>query len=311
VAYPKVTIVGAGHVGATAAFSLLHKDLADVVLIDVVEGLAEGKALDMMHARSVDRFGPRIAGSSSYAESAGSDVVVVTAGLPRKPGMNRDDLLAANAEILRIVVPQAVSHSPDAVLLCVTNPLDVMCYLAWKESGLPDSRVLGMGGVLDSARLAYAVAEVTGVDVSSIEALAGGAHGDAMVPLPRLSTAGGTSVTELLDDDALEALVKRTVFGGAEVVSLLKTGSAFYAPAASIVAMLEAILTDSGATLPSCVRLTGQYGLEDLYVSVPAVLGRPGVVDVPELDLVDTERQALSASADSVIESLVALGLRE
>jgi malate dehydrogenase len=308
--YPKVTVVGAGQVGATAAQLLLLHDIADVVMIDVAEGLPQGKALDMMHMRSVECFGPTVTGTNDYADTAGSDVVVITAGLPRKPGMTRDDLLAANSAIVRSVIGEVVSASPEAIGVCVTNPLDVMTYLAWKESGLPHTRIFGMGGVLDSARFAYAVAEKTGAAVSDIDALAIGAHGDAMVPMPRFTTVNGTPLTELLPEADVDALVERTIFGGAEVVGLLKTGSAFYAPAASIVAMVRAILSDTRETLPSCVLLTGEYGIEDVYMSVPATLGREGVVAVPELPFNDAELDALRSSAASVAEAVDALGLR-
>jgi len=308
--YPKVTVVGAGQVGATTAELLLLHGIADVCMIDVVEGLPQGKALDLMHLRSVEKFGPRITGTNDYADTAGSDVVVVTAGLPRKPGMTRDDLLAANSEIVRSVMSQAVAASPDAVLVCVTNPLDIMTYLAWKESGLPHQRVLGMGGVLDSARFAFAVAEKTGAPITEIDALAIGAHGDAMVPMPRFTTVNGVPITQLLSAEDVEALVQRTIFGGAEVVALLKSGSAFYAPAGSIVAMVWAILDDSGATLPSCVYLSGEYGIDDVYVSVPARLGRSGVLGVAELPLSDEELDALQLSAETVAESIDGLGLR-
>ena len=235
VGYAKVTVVGAGQVGATAAQLLLLHEIADVVMIDVAEGLPQGKALDMMHMRSVERFGPTVTGTNDYADTAGSDVVVVTAGLPRKPGMTRDDLLAANRAIVESVIAQVVEASPDAIVICVTNPLDVMTYLAKNVSGLPTNRVFGMGGVLDSARFAFAIAEKTGAAITDIDALAMAAHGDAMVPMPRFSTVAGTPLTELLSAEEVEALVQRTIFGGAEVVALLKTGSAFYAPAASVV----------------------------------------------------------------------------
>jgi malate dehydrogenase len=310
VGYPKVTVVGAGQVGATAAELLLLHDLADVCMIDVAEGLPQGKALDLMHLRSVERFGPAITGTNDYADTAGSDVVVVTAGLPRKPGMTRDDLLAANSAIVRSVMPPAVAASPDAVFVCVTNPLDIMTYLAWKEAGLPHQRVLGMGGVLDSARFAFAVAEKTGAPIDEIDALAMGAHGDAMVPMPRFTTVNGVPITQLLSAADVEALVQRTVFGGAEVVALLKSGSAFYAPAGSIVAMVRAILGDTGQALPSCVYLSGEYGIDDVYVSVPARLGRSGVLGVVELPLNDEELDALQLSAETVAESVDGLGLR-
>ncbi len=308
--YPKVTVVGAGQVGATAAELMLLHGVADVVMIDVAEGMPQGKALDLMHMRSVERFGPTVVGTNDYADTAGSDIVVVTAGLPRKPGMTRDDLLAANRAIVSSVIGQAVAASPDAIILCVTNPLDVMTYLAWKESGLPHTRVFGMGGVLDSARFAFAVADKTGADISDVDALACGAHGDAMVPMPRFTTIKGTPITELLPDEDVDALVSRTTFGGAEVVALLKTGSAFYAPAASVVRMVRAILGDTGDVLPSCVRLTGEYGIDDVYMSVPARLGREGVVEVVELPFDDSELAALQGSAATVAEAIDSLGLR-
>jgi malate dehydrogenase len=310
VPYPKVTVVGAGQVGATTAFLLATKELADVVLIDVAEGLPQGKALDMMHSRSVLKFGPSVSGTNDYADTAGSDVVVITAGLPRKPGMSRDDLLAANSAIMRGVIEAAAKASPDAVFVCVTNPLDMMTYLAWKVSGLPSRRVLGMGGVLDSARFAYAIAEATGAPIGEIDALVVGAHGDGMVPLPAHSTVGGRPLTDVLPAERIDALVQRTIGGGAEVVSLLKTGSAFYAPAASVAKMVESILTDARWSLPSCVLLEGQYDIDDVYISVPAVLGRSGVVDIPQLALTAEELVLLRVSAAGVSEGVAALGLR-
>jgi len=307
VSHPKVTIVGAGQVGATAAFVLATRGVADVTLIDVAEGMPQGKALDMMHSRSVLKFSPRVSGTNDYADTAGSDVVVITAGVPRRPGMTRDELLAINAGIVGSVISQAVAVSPEAVFICVTNPLDVMTDLAWKLSGLPAERVFGMGGVLDSARFAYFMAEATGAAISEVEALVVGAHGDAMVPLPRLSTVAGRPLTDLLPAEEVAEVVRRTVFGGAEVVSLLKTGSAFYAPGVSVASMVEAVLSDSGAVLPSCVRLDGVYGITGVHMSVPAVLGREGVRAVPELPLEPNELAALRASAEAVAEQIAAL----
>jgi len=307
VSYPKVTVVGAGQVGATAAFVLATRGISDVTLIDVAEGLPQGKALDMMHSRSVLRFGPRVAGTNDYAETAGSDVVVITAGVPRKPGMTRDELLAINSGIVGSVISSAVAASPDAVYICVTNPLDVMTDRAWKLSGLPAARVFGMGGVLDSARFAYFIAEATGAAIGDVEALVVGAHGDAMVPLPRLSTVAGRPLTELLPAEEVAEVVRRTVFGGAEVVGLLKTGSAFYAPGVSVASMVEAVLGDTGAILPSCVRLEGEYGVSGVHMSVPALLGRAGVLAVPELPLTDDELSAVRASAAQIAEQIAAL----
>lgn len=308
--YPKVTVVGAGNVGATAAMLLLMHDLADVVLIDVAEGMPQGKALDMMHMRSIEQFGPSIVGTNDYADTAGSDVVVITAGVPRKPGMTRDDLLAINSKIMESVITQAAAVSPDALFICVTNPLDVMTYLARKVSGLPANRVFGMGGVLDSARFAFAVAEKTGAPIESVRAMAIGAHGDAMTPMAALTTVGGVPITETLSADEVEALVQRTIFGGAEVVALLKTGSAFYAPAASVVAMVRAILEETGEILPVCAHLDGQYGVSDMYMSVPARLGRTGVVEVVEVELSDADLARLQGSAATVGAQLDEMGLR-
>ncbi len=308
--YPKVTVVGAGNVGATAAFILATTGVADVVLVDVAEGLPQGKALDIMHARSVDRFGPNVTGANDYAATSGSDVVVITAGLPRRPGMTRDELLAINAGIVRSVVEAAVAASPDAVLVCVTNPLDAMTHLAWDLSGLPSARVLGMGGVLDSARFAYFIAAETGAAIADIDALVVGAHGDAMVPLPRLSTVAGRPLADLLPPDRIEAVVERTVFGGAEVVALLKTGSAYYAPATSVVSMVRAMLSGTPAVMPSCVLLEGQYGIKDVYMSVPALLGRGGVVGIPELALTASELESVQRSAAGIDEAYAALGAR-
>jgi malate dehydrogenase len=306
----KITVVGSGFVGQTSAMRLLEKGLGEVVLIDIIEGKPQGLALDLKEAAPVEGYEPTIVGTNDYADTAGSEVVVVTAGLARKPGMSRDDLLAANSEIVGSVVRQAVAASPEAVVICVTNPLDIMTYLAWRRSGLAPERVFGMGGLLDSARFAYAIAEATGAPIESVRALACGAHGDAMVPLPRHSTVGGRPLTELLDAGQVAALVERTVSGGAEVVALLKTGSAFYAPAASVARMVAAVLSDSGETLPSCVRLTGQYGIDDVYLSVPATLGREGVRAIPELPLDAEEASALRDSAATIAASLDALGLR-
>ncbi|MBN1192606.1 MAG: malate dehydrogenase [Coriobacteriia bacterium] len=306
---PKVTVVGAGQVGATAAFLIALKGLADIVLVDVAEGIPQGKALDMMHARSLEHFGGSITGSNDYGPTAGSDVVVVTAGLPRKPGMTREDLLAANGAIVRSVMGEVRSSSPDAVVVLVTNPLDVMAHLAWRISGFPAERVLGMGGVLDSARFAYFIADATGAPISEIEAVVIGAHGDTMVPLPRFSKVRGTPLPELLGADEVAEIVRKTVFGGAEVVALLKSGSAFYAPGASIAAMVTTILGDTGAVMPSCVLLNGEYGLSGLHLNVPASLGRRGVLSVAEWELDEQELAALHASAAGVTETLMSIDL--
>ena len=307
--YPQVTIVGAGNVGATAALFTVMHDLADVVLVDL-SGVAQGKALDLMHARSIEHFGPTVRGTNDYADTTGSDIIVITAGVARKPGMTRDDLLTINAKIMGEVVDKAVAASPDAIVLCVTNPLDVMTYLAYKRSGLPANRVLGMGGVLDSARFSYAVCEKTGAAVTDVDACAIGAHGDAMTPMACCTTVAGQPMCECMSSEDVDAVVERTIFGGAEVVSLLKTGSAFVAPAASVVQMIRALLSDEDTQLPSCVYLDGEYGIEDVYVSVPAILNRSGVVKVVELDLPSGDLERLQKSAESVKETLDELGLR-
>lgn len=306
---PKVTVVGAGQVGATAALLMALKNIADIVLVDVAEGIPQGKALDMMHARSIEHFSGTVTGSNTYDATAGSDVVVITAGLPRKPGMTREDLLAANGTIVRSVMAEVTTHSPDAVILLVTNPLDVMTHLAWRVSGFPANRVFGMGGVLDSARFAYFIAQATGANPADIDAVVIGAHGDTMVPLAGHSTVAGKPLTSLLSDDEIAEVVRRTVYGGAEVVSLLKSGSAFYAPAASIARMVSAILADSAEVMPACVLLEGQYGLSGLHLNVPAALGRAGVVGIPELALTDAELEALRASAAGVVEALASVDL--
>ncbi|MDR3053520.1 MAG: malate dehydrogenase [Coriobacteriales bacterium] len=306
--YPKVTIVGAGNVGASAGLLLLLKNLANVVLIDVAEGLARGKALDLMHMRSNEKFGPTISGTGDYADTADSDIVVVTAGVPRKPGMTREDLLDVNANIVRQVIAGAVPASPNAIFIFVTNPLDVMTNLAYKLSGLPKERLIGMGGVLDTARFAYAIAQQTGAAPGSIEALVVGAHGEAMVPLPRFSTVNGSPLTDVLDAEKIETVVRAAVQGGAAVVELLQTGSAFYAPASSIAAMVEAIVTNSDKTLSVCAKLEGEYGIDDVYMCVPARLGTSGLQQVVELDLNAKELAQLQASATTIQASVAALG---
>jgi len=301
--YPQVTIVGAGNVGATTALFTLMHNLADVVLIDVTEGLPQGKALDLMHTRCIEGFEPTVRGTNDYADTAGSDIIVITAGVARKPGMTRDDLLAINAKIMGEVVEKAVAASPEAIVLCVTNPLDIMTYLAFKKSGLSANRVLGMGGVLDSARFAYAVSDATGASPTDIDACAIGAHGDAMTPMACMTTISDTPITEMLSEAEVNRLVERTVFGGAEVVSLLKTGSAFVAPAAGVAKMIRALLNEDSTVLPSCVYLDGQYGMEDVYISVPAAINNTGVVDIPELTLgaEDLHRLQVSGVACAIV----------
>ena len=297
---PKVTIVGAGNVGATAAHIIASKNLADVVLIDVVEGMPQGKALDMMHLRSVEGFTVKVTGTNDYADTANSDVVVITAGIARKPGMTREDLLGVNSGIMESVITQAMAASPDAVFICVTNPLDVMTYLAYRKSGLPDNRLMGMGGVLDSARLSFAVCEKLGCEPEQVEAWAVGAHGEGMVCWPRFTKVDGTPITELMGEEDIAEVVQRCIKGGGEVVNFLKTGSAYYAPGASIAKMVEAIVTDSHEVLSVCAHIDGQYGIEDLYMNTPARLGKAGVEEIVEFDLNDEELAAYRVSADSV-----------
>jgi malate dehydrogenase len=308
-ARPKITVVGAGNVGATVAQYAVEKELGDVVLVDVVEGIPQGKALDLLQAGPVHRYDSRLAGSNGYDETADSDIVVITAGLARKPGMTRDDLLFKNAEIVASVVEQVVPRSPRAILILVTNPLDAMVQLAWKKSGFPPERVVGMAGVLDSARFRTFIAQELDVSVENVTAFVLGGHGDTMVPLPRYSTVAGIPITELLPPDRIEALVKRTANGGAEIVGLLKTGSAYYAPAASTVEMVEAILKDKKKILPCAAYLDGQYGVKGLYVGVPVKLGRAGVEQVIEIRLTPEEQAAFQRSAAAVRELVDTLKL--
>ena len=300
----KVTIVGAGNVGATAAHIIASKNLADVVLVDVAEGLPQGKALDMMHMRSVEKFTVSVTGTNDYEATKDSDVVVITAGIARKPGMTREDLLGVNSGIMSSVIEQATEASPNAVYICVTNPLDVMTYLAFKKSGLPANRLMGMGGVLDSSRLSFAVCEKLGCDPADVEAWALGAHGEGMVCWPRYTKVKGTPITELLSAEEIEEVTKRCTKGGAEVVSFLKTGSAYYAPGASIAKMVEAILTDSKEVMSVCSYIDGEYGLSDLYMNIPTRLGKNGVEEIVEFDLTDEEMAALHESAASVKKGL-------
>lgn len=300
----KVTIVGAGNVGATAAHIIASKNLADVVLVDVADGLPQGKALDMMHMRSVEKFTVTVTGTNDYEATKDSDVVVITAGIARKPGMTREDLLGVNSGIMSSVIEQAMAASPNAIYICVTNPLDVMTYLAYKKSGLPSQRLMGMGGVLDSSRLSFAVCEKLGCMPEDVTAWALGAHGEGMVCWPRYTTVKGTPITELLSAEEIEEVTKRCTKGGAEVVGFLKTGSAYYAPGASIAKMVEAILTDSKEVMSVCAYIDGEYGLHDLYMNIPCRLGKGGVEEIVEFDLTEEEMAALHESAASVKKGL-------
>jgi malate dehydrogenase len=296
----KVTVIGAGNVGATTAQLIAQTGLADVVLVDIVEGLPQGKALDLAEAAPVIGYDVRISGTNDYADTAGSKIVVVTSGIPRKPGMSRDDLIATNASIVGGVVKAAAAVSPDAIIIVVTNPLDAMCHVALKASGFPRERVIGMAGVLDSARFRAFIAEELEVSVRDVRAFVLGGHGDTMVPLPRYSTVGGVPITELMTPERVEALVTRTRNGGAEVVALLKTGSAFYAPAAAAIQMAEAYLRDQKRVLPCAAHLDGVYGVRGYYVGVPVVIGAGGVERIVEIELNAEERAAFEASVAAV-----------
>jgi malate dehydrogenase len=304
----RVTVIGAGNVGATTAQRIAEAGLADVVLVDIVEGLPQGKGLDLAEAAPAVDHDARITGTNDYADTAGSDIIVVTSGLARQPGMSRDDLLTKNAGIVRSVVEQAAKHSPNAVLIVVTNPLDAMCHVAFEASGFPRERVLGMAGVLDSARFRTFIAQELGVSVADTHAFVLGGHGDTMVPLSRYSTVAGVPITELLPPDRVRALEERTANGGAEVVALLKTGSAFYAPAAGVFEMVEAILLDRKRVLPCAVLLNGEFGTHGLFVGVPVVLGAGGMERVFEIGLTADEQAAFDRSAGAVKELVEVLG---
>ena len=305
----KVTVVGAGNVGATLAQRIADRELADVVLIDIVEGMPQGKGLDMMEATPVEGSDARVMGTNDYADTAGSDIVVITAGLARKPGMSRDDLLQANYKIVKACTENAVKHSPDTILIIVSNPLDAMCQTAYKVSGFPKHRVVGMAGILDSARMRAFIAMELGVSVENTHAFVLGGHGDTMVPLPRYSTVAGIPITELMPKERVDAIVDRTANGGAEIVKLLKTGSAYYAPSSSTVEMVDAILKDKHKVLPCCCYLEGEFGIDGLYVGVPAQLGAKGIEKVWEIKLTDDENAALQKSAGAVKELVEKLDL--
>jgi malate dehydrogenase len=296
----KITVVGSGFVGQTTAMRIVEKGLGQVVLIDIIEGKPQGLALDMKEAAPVESYEPAIVGTNDYADTAGSDIVVITAGFPRQPGMSRIDLLGKNADIMNAVIAQISPGSPDAIIIVVSNPLDEMTHLAAQSSGFPKERVFGMAGVLDSARLRYFISEVTGASPSAVDAMTLGSHGDAMVALPRHATVAGKPLPELVDRATLEQLFQRTRDGGAEIVGLLRSGSAYYAPSASVVAMVRAIVGDTHETLPVCAWTTGEYGIEGVYVGVPARLGRAGIEEIVELDLDEAELAALRAAAEGI-----------
>ena len=303
----KVTVIGAGNVGATVAQRLAEKELCDVVLLDVIEGVPEGKALDLTEAAPIERHDAHLLGSGDYEVSAGSDIIIITAGIARKPGMSRDDLLAINKRIVQEVTVKAARLSPAAILIIVSNPLDAMCHVAYEASGFPRNRVVGMAGVLDAARFCAFIAMELKVSVDNVHAFVLGGHGDTMVPLPRYSTVAGIPVTELIPAERLAALVDRTRTGGAEIVSLLKTGSAYYAPASATVAMAEAILKDKKKIMPCAAYLQGEYGINDLFVGVPVKLGKGGVEEIIAIKLKVEEQTALARSAAAVRELVEAM----
>ena len=298
----KVTVVGAGNVGGTTAQRLAERNYADVVLVDIVEDLPQGKALDILESGPVLGFDSNVTGANGYEESAGSDVVVITSGSPRKPGMSRDDLLKTNQNIVQSVTEEVVRHSPEAILVMVANPLDAMCHVAMEVSGFPRERVVGMAGILDTARYRTFIAQELGVSVREVFALVLGGHGDTMVPLPSMATVGGVAITGLMPQDRVEAIIDRARNGGAEIVGLLQSGSAYYAPSAATVEMVDAILLDQKRILPCATYLQGEYGIEDLFVGVPVKLAASGVEGIVELDLQAGELENLRNSAGAVRE---------
>ncbi len=305
----KVSIVGSGNVGATAAHWIAAKELADVVLIDIVEGIPQGKGLDLLEAMPIEKRDSHVMGTQNYADTANSDIVVITAGIPRKPGMSRDDLLNTNHKIMKDVVSKAVQHSPDCILIVVSNPLDAMAQAAFKMSGFPRERVIGMAGVLDSARFRAFIADELKVSVENVTAFVLGGHGDTMVPLPRYSTVAGIPITELMDAGTIERLVQRTRDGGAEIVKYLKTGSAYYAPSAAVAEMAEAILKDKKKIMPCAAYLDGEYGIHGLFVGVPVKLGSKGIEQIIEIKLTAEEKAGLDRSAASVKELVGVIGV--
>lgn len=304
---PKITIIGAGAVGATAAQRIAERELGDVVMTDVVEGLPQGKALDLLESGPLCGYDSKITGTNDYRDIEGSDVVVITAGIARKPGMTREDLLKINAKITREVSQNIARYAPESIVIVVTNPLDIMTYYTMKSTGFEPSRVFGMSGVLDSGRFAAFIAMELGCSVRDIRAMVLGGHGDTMVPLPRFTTVAGVPITELLPEDTIRRLVERTINGGAEIVALLKTGSAFYAPSAAVANMVEAVVKNTKRILPACAYLNSEYGMKDIYLGVPVKLGKRGVEEIIDLELNEDERKALDRSAEAVKEGIASL----
>lgn len=304
---PKITIIGAGAVGATTAQRIAEKELGNVVLTDIVQGLPQGKALDLMESGPLFGYDSKITGTNDYVDIEGSDIVVITAGIARKPGMTREDLLKINSKIINEVSQNIKKYAPDSVLITVTNPLDLMTYVVRRTTGFEPSRVFGMSGVLDSGRFAAFIAMELGCSVRDINAMVLGGHGDTMVPLPEFTTVSGVPITELMQESTIERLVKRTINGGAEIVDMLKTGSAFYAPSAAITNMVEAVIKDTKRILPVCAYLNGEYGKKDIYLGVPVKLGRHGVEEIIELKLTAQEKKALDISAEAVRSGIAIL----
>ena len=298
----KVTVIGAGNVGATVAHRLVDKQLADVVMIDILQGIPQGKGLDLLEAGPVEGYDCKVSGTNDYADTRNSDLVVMTGGFPRKPGMSLDDLLKANYEVVKAAVEQAVKYSPDSILIIVTNPLDAMAQTAFKVSGFSKNRVIGMAGILDTARYRTFIAEALNVSVQNVQGFVLGGHGDTMVPVPRYTTVAGIPVGELMAKDQLDAIIKRTASGGAEIVNLLKAGSAFYAPSAAVVEMVDAIFNDRKKILPCAAYLEGEYGINGLFVGVPVKLGARGIEQILEINLTPEEQKALEKSAAAVKE---------
>jgi malate dehydrogenase len=296
----KVTVVGSGNIGSTTALHLTVRNTADVVLVDIVDGLPQGKALDILESGPILRFDSNVTGTNDYEDTAGSDVVVITSGKPRQPGMSREDLLNENQKVVQSVTEQVVENSPDCIIMVVANPLDAMCHVALETSGFPRERVIGMAGILDTARYRTFIAQEVGASVRDVFALVLGGHGDTMVPLPSMATVSGVPITQLLSQDRVDAIVQRTRGGGGEIVELLGSGSAFYAPAAAIVEMVDAVLMDQNRILPCAAYLQGEYGLNNLFVGVPVKLGAGGIEEIIELDLSDDEREQLESSANDV-----------
>jgi len=305
----KVTVIGAGNVGATLAHRIVDKQLADVALIDILEGVPQGKGLDLLEAAPIEGYDVKIKGTNDYKDTANSDIVVMTAGFPRKPGMSRDDLLRANYDVVKAAIGQAAKHSPDAILIVVTNPLDAMVQTAFRVSGFPKNRVMGMAGILDSARYRTFLAEALNVSVQDVEGLVLGGHGDTMVPVPSYTTVAGVPVSQLMSKEQLDKIIDRTRKGGAEIVNLLKTGSAFYAPSAAVVQMIDAIFNDRKKILPCAAYLEGEYGIHGLFVGVPLKLGARGIEEIVQIKLTPEEQAALEKSAAAVKELVEIIGV--